>query len=99
MNLPPKVGYSQAGLESRRVMDWQPQEANEQFVQVVRRTLDEGPQTVTLQGEPIVVIISVDGYCRLIGGQTDFKDFLRTGPDFSIVGVERSLEPAPSVEL
>ncbi len=38
-------------------MSWQLQEAKQRFSELVRRALEEGPQTVTRRGEEVVVVI------------------------------------------
>ncbi|MDX8150500.1 type II toxin-antitoxin system Phd/YefM family antitoxin [Patulibacter brassicae] len=38
---------------------WQLQEAKQQFSEVVRRTLDEGPQVVTRNGEEVVAVVPI----------------------------------------
>lgn len=46
----------------------------------MRRTLDEGPQTVTRRGEEVVVVIPARDYRR--SPQADFAEFLASGPGF-----------------
>jgi prevent-host-death family protein len=41
---------------------WQLQEAKNKFSEVVRRTREDGPQTITVRGEDAVVIIPVQMY-------------------------------------
>jgi prevent-host-death family protein len=70
-------------------MAWQVQEAKQRFSQVVRCALDEGPQIVTRHGEEVVVVLSAAEYRRLTGEKRDFKDFLLSGPDLSVLDLER----------
>jgi prevent-host-death family protein len=44
---------------------WQLREARNKFSEVVSRALNEGPQLVTRNGKPAVVILSVAEYERL----------------------------------
>mgnify|MGYP001582544568 CR=1 FL=1 len=44
---------------------WSLQDAKAQFSEVVRRTLDTGPQVVTRNGEDAVVVVSVREFDRL----------------------------------
>ena len=44
---------------------WSLQDAKAQFSEVVRRSLDTGPQVVTRNGEDAVVVVSVQEYNRL----------------------------------
>lgn len=65
-------------------MDWQLQEAKSRFSELVRRTLEEGPQTVTRHGEEVAVLVPAGEYRRLTGetgGKPDFKEFLMSAPE------------------
>ena len=62
-------------------MAWQLQEAKQRFSELVRRALDEGPQTVTRHGEDVVVVLSVAKYRELSDAQPDLKEFLLSSPD------------------
>ena len=64
-------------------MIWQLQTAKQRFSELVRRALDEGPQTVTRHGQDAVVVLSAAEYHRLVGGGPDLKTFLLAGPDLS----------------
>ena len=48
---------------------WQLQDAKARFSEVVRKAQEEGPQRVTVHGREAVVILSVDEYQRLNGGE------------------------------
>lgn len=50
---------------ARRTSRWSLQDAKAQFSEVVRRSLDSGPQLVTRNGEDAVVVVSVAEYARL----------------------------------
>lgn len=80
-------------------MNWQLQEAKQKFSELVRRTLEEGPQTVTRHGEEVVVVVPVEEYRRLAGDRPDFKEFLMNGPDLSVLDLERSKETPREIEL
>lgn len=45
-------------------MNWRIREAKDRFNEVVGKALEEGPQTVTRPGKPVVVIISAEQYAR-----------------------------------
>ena len=72
-------------------MLWQVQEAKQRFSELLRAVKD-GPQVVTRHGEEIAVVIDIDEYHRLTGDVEDFKDFLRSGPDFEDLELTRSRE-------
>lgn len=72
-------------------MLWQVQEAKQRFSELLRAVKD-GPQVVTRHGEEIAVVIDIAEYHRLKGDIEDFKDFLRSGPDFEDLELTRSRE-------
>jgi prevent-host-death family protein len=72
-------------------MLWQVQEAKQRFSELLRAVKD-GPQVVTRHGEEIAVVIDIEEYHRLKGDVEDFKDFLRSGPDFEDLELTRSRE-------
>jgi prevent-host-death family protein len=73
-------------------MRWQVQEAKQRFSEVLRRAGEDGPQIVTRHGEEIAVLIDINEYRRLTGGEMSFKDFLRTMPELPEEVLERPLE-------
>jgi prevent-host-death family protein len=73
-------------------MNWQVQEAKQRFSELVRRTLEEGPQVVTRHGEEVVVVVAADEYRRSQQDRTSFKEFLMSGPSFDDLDLERSSE-------
>ncbi len=80
-------------------MSWQLQEAKQRFSELVRRTLEEGPQVVTKHGEEVVVVVPAEEYRRTGGKKPDFKEFLLNGPDLSVLNLERSKDFPRDVEL
>ena len=79
-------------------MSWQLQEAKQRFSELVRRTLEEGPQVVTRHGEEVVVVVSAEEY-RRTEEKPNFKEFLLSGPDLSVLDLERSKEMPRDVDL
>jgi prevent-host-death family protein len=73
-------------------MLWQVQEAKQRFSELLRAAQSDGPQVVTRHGEEIAVVIDIAEYHRLRGDIADFKDFLRSGPDFDDLDLARSRE-------
>ena len=67
---------------------WSLQDAKAKFSEVVRRAQSEGPQTVTVHGEPAVVITAVSPPVIDFAGKTgaDFVRALSEGPpiDFEL---------------
>ena len=80
-------------------MSWQLQEAKQRFSELVRRTLEEGPQVVTRHGEEVVVVVTAEEFRRMSGEKPDFKEFLLSGPDLSVLDLKRPKEMPRDVEL
>jgi prevent-host-death family protein len=78
---------------------WQLQEAKQKFSELVRRTLEEGPQVVTKHGEEVVVVVPVEEFRRMSGKKPTFKEYLLSGPDLSVLDLERLKELPRDVEL
>lgn len=78
---------------------WQLQEAKQRFSELIRSVEVDGPQFVTRHGEEVAVVIDIAEYRRLRGGGQDFKDFLRSGPDFDVLEIDRPTEPARVIGL
>jgi prevent-host-death family protein len=45
---------------------WSIRNARNGFSKLVRQAIDFGPQTVTIRGKPVVVVISIEEYERLL---------------------------------
>ena len=80
-------------------MNWQVQQAKQQFSELIRRTLDEGPQVVTRHGEEVVVVVSVEEFHRSRMQRADLGDFLLSGPDFDLLDLERRREFPRATDL
>lgn len=63
---------------------WQLQEAKARLSEVIRQASKEGPQTITMRGEPAAVIISKDEYERLKRPRKRFVDFMRKSPLYGV---------------
>ena len=79
-------------------MRWQLQEAKARFSQVVRKALEEGPQTVTRHGEDVVVVLSSAEYRRLTEPKMSAKELLASAP-LEGVDLERPRDFGREVEL
>ena len=71
------------------MLTWQLQEAKGKFSEVVKRALSEGPQGITVRGEPVAVVISRAEYVRLTKPKPGFVEFMRGSP---MTGAELTLE-------
>jgi prevent-host-death family protein len=76
-------------------MSWQVQEAKQHFSELVRRTLDEGPQIVTRHGQEVVVVLAAEEYRRLTGQVPDFKSFLLSAPDLRLLDLDQPARDLP----
>jgi prevent-host-death family protein len=61
-------------------MEWQLQNAKNQFSKVVQKARLEGPQVVTVRGERTVIVLSVHDYDALRAGRPTLVDDLLGGP-------------------
>ena len=80
-------------------MAWQVQTAKQRFSELVDRAVTEGPQIVTKHGRETVVVMDIREYRKLKGVPMDFKQFLMSAPDFSVLDLERSQDLPREVEL
>jgi prevent-host-death family protein len=55
---------------------WQLQDAKNRFSEVVKRAREEGPQSVTVHGQPAAVLVSALEFDALIKPRMSFADFL-----------------------
>jgi antitoxin Phd len=69
------------------VAQWQLQDAKARFSELVRAAQTDGPQTVTVRGEPAVVVVSQRQYrsLRMRASRPSFTALMRASP---LVGVE-----------
>ncbi|WP_269931999.1 type II toxin-antitoxin system Phd/YefM family antitoxin [Aminobacter sp. HY435] len=61
-------------------MNWHLQDAKNNFSKLVQRARKEGPQTVTVRGEPAVVVLSAEQYEKLVGKRKTLAEYLLSGP-------------------
>lgn len=73
-------------------MQWQVQDAKQRFSELIRTAHADGPQVVTRHGEEIAVVIDIAEYRRLKGETAEFKDYLRSGPGFDDLNLDRAAE-------
>jgi prevent-host-death family protein len=72
---------------------WQLQEAKAHLSEVVRRSIQQGPQMLTVRGKEEAVLLSKQDYERLVGVKPNLFDFMRQSP---LKGLELDLERDPS---
>lgn len=73
---------------------WQLQEAKGKFSEVVKLALSEGPQGITVRGEPVAVLISRAEYARLTHPKPGFVEFMRRSP---MAGLALEIERQPDL--
>ena len=61
-------------------MEWQLQDAKNQFSKLVQCARVEGPQIVTLRGQRTVVVLSARDYDALTANRPNIVDSLLSGP-------------------
>ena len=83
------------------MQNWQVQEAKQRFSELVQRALDDGPQLVTRHGKAAVVVLSADEFDRLSRERSrpDFKDFLKSAPDFCVLDLGRRKDLPREIDL
>lgn len=59
---------------------WALQDAKARLSELVKEAVSSGPQTITLRGEPAVVVIAQRDYQRLRRSTESFVDFIRGSP-------------------
>jgi antitoxin Phd len=68
---------------------WQLQEAKARLSEVVKKAAKEGPQKITVHGEPAAVLISREEYQRLKHPKGSLVQFMRRSP---LKGLELGLK-------
>jgi prevent-host-death family protein len=63
---------------------WQLQEAKARLSEVVKKAAKEGPQKITVHGEPAAVVISSEEYKRLKRPKDSFIQFMRRSPLYGL---------------
>ncbi len=73
---------------------WQLQEAKARLSEVIKKAAVEGPQKLTVHGEPTAVVISNVEYERLKHPKGSFVKFMRSSP---LYGLELNLKREQSL--
>jgi len=64
----------------RTIHEWQLQEAKNKLSRVVEQARSEGPQTITLRGQPAAVVLSFEDFRRLTKPARPLSQFFRSSP-------------------
>ncbi len=81
---------------------WQLQEAKNRLSELVRRAEEEGPQTITVRGEPRVVVVAAKEYPKPAPDRAgeSLLDFFRRSPLWGAgLEIERDRGPLRDVDL
>ena len=68
---------------------WQLQDAKARFSEVVKRACSEGPQEITLRGEPAAILVSRAEFEKMKGKKPSLVSFMKASP---LKGVDLNLE-------
>lgn len=63
---------------------WQLQEAKARLSELIKKAAKEGPQSITIHGEPTAVVLSSEEYERLKNPRGSFVEFMRRSPLFGV---------------
>ncbi len=81
---------------------WKLQSAKARLGEVVRRAIGEGPQHVSVRGEPAVVVVSERDWRQLTSRGTSIVDHILAGPpwpdDLVDAVNDRSTDPGRDVD-
>jgi len=77
---------------------WSLQDAKARLSEVVRLAGEQGPQEITLRGDPAVVVVSITDYRRLIQPKPSFVDLIRSSP-LPDVELDLRREQTPTREI
>ena len=82
------------------MQSWQVQEAKARFSELMRDTVVNGPQAITVRGRRTAVVLSVQDYDRLKRPRSSLTEFLRKSPLVGIeLDIERDRSPPRDVDL
>jgi len=82
-------------------MDWQLQDAKNQFSKLVQSARTQGPQVVTVRGERAAVVLSAQDYDALRANRPTLVDHLLSGPvwDQELADAVSHREKAPGRDI
>lgn len=68
---------------------WQLQEAKAKFSEVVKLANQEGPQEITMRGQPTAILISLEDFKKIKGKKPSLVSLLRSSP---LAGINLDLQ-------
>jgi prevent-host-death family protein len=66
-------------VTDRARSNWQLQDAKARFSELVKRAREQGPQHVSVRGEPAVVVVSEEDFARLTSSRPSIVDHILEG--------------------
>lgn len=83
--------YSQNLTGDSKMHSWQIQEAKAKLSEVIKCAESEGPQGITLHGQPVAVVMTRTLYDQLTGNKRSFVEFMQQSPLFGLedISLER----------
>jgi len=79
---------------------WQLQEAKAKFSEVVKLANREGPQEITMRGQPTAILISKEDFQRIKGKKPSLVALMRSSPLKGIdLDLERDTSPVRNIKL
>jgi prevent-host-death family protein len=79
--------YSQNFEGGLKMHSWQIQQAKAKLSEVIKCAESEGPQGITLHGQPVAVVMTRALYDQLTGNALSFVEFMRESPLFGLEDV------------
>ena len=79
--------YGQNLVGALKMHSWQIQQAKAKLSEVIKCAESEGPQGITLHGQPVAVVMTRALYDQLTGNALSFVEFMRESPLFGIEDV------------
>ena len=79
---------------------WQLQEAKAKFSEVVKLANKEGPQEITMRGQPTAILMSLDDFEKIREKKPSLVSLMRSSPLVGInMDLQRDQSPARNISL
>lgn len=79
---------------------WQLQDAKAKFSEVVKLASQEGPQEITMRGQPTAILMSLEDFEKIKGSKPSLVSFLRSSPLAGVdLDVTRDKSPVREIDL
>ena len=79
---------------------WQLQDAKARLSELVKSACSNGPQGISVRGQPEVIVISVQDYEALTKSTLNFVDFMQNSPLYGVdLAIERENSSDRDIDL